>query len=293
LLKQLDTVIAYYKRLDLDSANIQPAGDVKVYASVNKSISKTGKTRYLVELQPRAANQASAREVQATLGSVRKLFSPGVLSEKAILEIIGKLQESVTDPKFQQDLLNMRSSPNFKDMIANLVVGTLSGVAKNQDYSHKNIAVASKKIKGPDLREIRAEAKKKVQEAEQAKKALNKKPAIRTVQGRFTSLVSLRNMLDSMLHDQIQRNMGTGNRRDVLNYRTGRFAQSAKITNMSQSREGMITTYYTYMRNPYATFSAGGAQSAPPSRDPKHLISKSIREVLAAQVKNRLRAVLV
>jgi hypothetical protein len=87
--------------------------------------------------------------------------------------------------------------------------------------------------------------------------------------------------------------MGTGARKDILNYQTGRFAESAKVEKMSQSREGMITAFYSYMRNPYATFSTGGAQESPATRDPKLLISKSIREIGATMVENRMRAVLV
>jgi len=55
----------------------------------------------------------------------------------------------------------------------------------------------------------------------------------------------------------------------------------------------MITAFYSYMKNPYATFSAGGRQELPKSRDPKLLISKSIREIVGQQVANRLRAVVV
>lgn len=99
--------------------------------------------------------------------------------------------------------------------------------------------------------------------------------------------------INSSLHDQIKRNMGTGNRKDVLNYRTGRFAQSAKVEQMSESRQGMITAFYSYMKNPYATFSRGGRQDRPYTRDPKTLISKSIRELAGQQVANRMRAVLI
>jgi hypothetical protein len=85
--------------------------------------------------------------------------------------------------------------------------------------------------------------------------------------------------------------MGDGDSRNVLNYRTGRLAGSAKVEYMSQSRAGMITAFYSYMKNPYATFSDGGRQQNPKSRDPKLLISKSIREIAAQQVGNLLRAV--
>jgi hypothetical protein len=97
--------------------------------------------------------------------------------------------------------------------------------------------------------------------------------------------------LNGSLVEQIKKNMGRGERRDILNLRSGRFAESVKVERLSESREGMITAFYTYMKNPYATFSAGGRQDLPRSRDPKLLISKSIRELLQQQVANRLRAV--
>jgi len=85
--------------------------------------------------------------------------------------------------------------------------------------------------------------------------------------------------------------MGDGTSKNVLNYRTGRFAASAQVERMSYSKEGTITAFYNYMKNPYATFSAGGKQSKPISRDPKILISASIREIAQGIVSNKLRAV--
>ena len=104
-------------------------------------------------------------------------------------------------------------------------------------------------------------------------------------------LLSLQNLINQQLQDVMSANMGDGGRKDILNYRTGRLAQSAKVETMTESRAGMITAFYSYMKNPYATFSAGGRQQNPRSRDPKLLISKSIREIAAQQVANRLRAV--
>jgi hypothetical protein len=87
--------------------------------------------------------------------------------------------------------------------------------------------------------------------------------------------------------------MGNGTSKNVLNYRTGRFAASAQVERMSYSKEGTITAFYNYMKDPYATFSAGGKQSNPTSRDPKLLISRSIREIAQQVVANKLRAVSV
>ena len=120
-----------------------------------------------------------------------------------------------------------------------------------------------------------------------------RKPQLRTLQGRFSSLPTLKDLINSKLHDQIKANMGTGSSTSVLNYRTGRLANSAKVEKLSQSKQGLITAFYSYMQNPYATFSEGGRQQYPRSRDPKKLISKSIKEIAQQQVANRLRAVLV
>jgi hypothetical protein len=87
--------------------------------------------------------------------------------------------------------------------------------------------------------------------------------------------------------------MGDGSRKNILNYRTGRFAASAKVERLTQSREGMVTAFYNYMRNPYGTFSDGGRQEIPKSRDPKLLISKSIKEIAETIVGNRMRAILI
>ena len=119
---------------------------------------------------------------------------------------------------------------------------------------------------------------------------------IRTTRSDISNTINLSMLMlqiNNNLHDQIKANMGTGNRRDVLNYRTGRFAQSARVERISESRQGMITAFYSYMKNPYATFSRGGRQERPYTRDPKTLISKSIRELAGQQVANRMRAVLI
>jgi len=107
------------------------------------------------------------------------------------------------------------------------------------------------------------------------------------------SLTGLQALLNATLVERVKQNMGSGNRRDILNLRTGRFAESVKVERLSESRAGMITAFYTYMRNPYGTFSEGGRQQNPRSRDPKLLIAKSIREIAQEKVASRLRAVLV
>lgn len=107
------------------------------------------------------------------------------------------------------------------------------------------------------------------------------------------SLVELQLLINNLLPDVISANMGDGDSKRILNYRTGRFAASASVERMSQSRAGMITAFYTYMKYPYQTFEPGYRQGSPKTRDPKLLISQSIKEIAATRVANRMRAVLV
>lgn len=114
------------------------------------------------------------------------------------------------------------------------------------------------------------------------------KPNLPKVSGSTADLSKLLVILNSQLKQQIQRNM----RKPALQNRTGRFAQSAKVERLSESRQGMITAFYSYMKSPYQTFEPGFKQGSE-ARNPKTLISKSIREIAASIVGNRLRAVRV
>ena len=105
------------------------------------------------------------------------------------------------------------------------------------------------------------------------------------------SLANLPNLINGQLAEQVKKNMGRGNATGVLNLRTGRLAESAEVTRVSESRQGMITAFYTYMKNPYATFSQGGRQERPLTRDPRLLIAKSIREIGASLAYTKMRAV--
>lgn len=116
---------------------------------------------------------------------------------------------------------------------------------------------------------------------------------VNTGSGSIVPLTSLQILINTHLQDVISANMGDGDSRRILNYRTGRFAASARVERMSESRAGMITAFYDYMKYPYQTFEPGFKQGSPKTRDPKLLISLSIREIAATKVGNRLRAVLV
>ena len=180
-------------------------------------------------------------------------------------------------------LTDLETSKTLNQYIADSVLSAMKGktvqpYTSNTKITQKtDISIKTVKVKLPKLIESTSTLPK-----------LSKTDNVNTA-----FLTSLQNLLNLMIVEKVKQNMGSGNRKDILNLRTGIFAESVKIERMSQGREGMITAFYTYMRNPYGTFSEGGQQQLPRSRDPKLLISKSIREIAKTKVDNRLRAVLV
>ncbi len=67
-----------------------------------------------------------------------------------------------------------------------------------------------------------------------------------------------------------------------LENRTGRFADSVKVTEIAQTPKGFPSIGYTYRRNPYQVFEEGSSGNwSNGDRDPRDLIDKSIREIAA------------
>ena len=69
-----------------------------------------------------------------------------------------------------------------------------------------------------------------------------------------------------------------------LNYQTGRFAASVEPLNVTRTKpNGPLNVSYRYQTSPYQVFERGGKMYKP-ERDPRDLISLSIREI-AAEIK--------
>jgi len=84
-------------------------------------------------------------------------------------------------------------------------------------------------------------------------------------------------MLNKQLPDTVRKNM----REPALVNRSGRFADSVRATDVTQTPKGYPSIGYTYDRSPYGVFEdgAGIAPWANGDRDPRDLIDKSIREI--------------
>lgn len=292
----IDALIDVLEEYDISTSDVKGL-DADVYLKYRKTSSN-----WLIEWQSSVDNSGSGSVVGQLLGRTgAKTFTGarGVFTGKATEEVVTKFVQQFVDlgvsspTNSKLNLLNMRSSPSMKDMLVSKILSTITGsTIKEKEYTgslklDKKLSIASVQKEKSDAKRIVAALK--TQKAKLA--AAKKKLVAKKVPTPELNLSNLQNLLNQRLHDAIKENMGTGSDKRVLNYRSGRFANSAKVERLSESRQGMITAFYTYMKNPYATFSDGGMQSSPKSRDPKLLIAKSIRDIAGTQVANRLRAV--
>ena len=280
----LGTLVAVRNKLlrqDLATANIK---DIKfsLYSKYLKTPYK-----YLVEMQIKEENVEAGGEARLYTNALRRYFSPENNAGSIAKDL--RTKDSAGD-KFIGRLINARGSPSMVDLIALEIASKIDRQKRKTSYSipSSKVATISQKV---DTKALKDKTKKALVEIN---KAIS---LVRTIVPGTTSTTAPTANLEALLRDrlalQIRKNMGTGSATNVLNYQTGRFADSATIERTTTSREGMISVFYNYMKNPYAPFSEGGAQQSPKTRDPKLLISKSIREIGASLVGNRMRAVLV
>lgn len=292
-LKFLDIIVDHLAAMDIESASIKDFSG-PILTRYEKSSSK-----FLVEWQSKADNDASAKLVQKLAGrttgattGIRGILSPGGSQTAALKSVIEVLRAQGLD---SGKITEFESSPSMVAMIGDDIAAAISGKPKKlkASYSAKNIVVGVDPaiyINQQALAKYKSDlAKAKVIAGRYKAKIL----ASKTEQQVTTPLVNLESILRASINQQVARNMGNGSESRILNYRTGRLAESVSIDRVSESRQGMISVFYNYMKNPYATFSEGGRQQSPKTRDPKALISKSIRELAAPIVGNRLRSVLV
>lgn len=263
------------KLLDL----IQVATSPRIQAIAQKGLdslySLHGKYAYSFK-NTAPENIAKARAVLGTGYIVVTLHTEKVNNMFSIEEgrILAKIKQEIVSS------IQWESIPGSNTIIEDIIDSTVESIdGKKRLKPHKE-----KKGSG------KAEVKGKAEKPSISKIKLT--PGKSVDRYREMSVSSLKGLINRRLHDAIKANMGKGNAKTILNYRTGRFARSARVTGLLTDRKGAVQAFYEYMENPYATFAEGGAQQYPRSRDPTKLIEKSIRDVARGLMGNRMRAVL-
>lgn len=171
------------------------------------------------------------------------------------------------------ELLNMHGSSSLKEKAEKVILDKFEGKKK----------IATKRGAASKKAKLRTTGTNKTERGRtQVKTSVKKGKPVRRAKTKVNknavfSPLAMIGMLNKQLPDTVRKNM---NSPQLVN-RTGRFADSVKITEVTETPQGYPSFGYTYRRDPYQVFEEG--VGSPPwangNRDPRELIDGSIREI--------------
>lgn len=183
--------------------------------------------------------------------------------EKAVKKDFENFVQQLTPKMFK-----MKGSSSMEEKLTRVIVEPFD--------KKKTIKVTSKskKAKLETKHKAKTTSKNKKIKAGAIKSGGNiKKARIRVRPSNFSN-IRLMGLLNRDLPRVVAKNMESPG----LEYRTGRFAASVRVTDVITTPQGFPSVGYTYMKNPYQTFEPGFAQGDS-NRDPRRVIDQSIREI--------------
>lgn len=257
VIKELDNIV---EKNDIDKVNIDylleqvqktasQARSFKIDYKLDVDLLKGVGGAIELEYEPIGLNQAKGK-VSAFLG---ELFKDAVQEEgKKIAEFFENT-----------DISNLKGSPTIPIDILDIITEQLDPKKKPK-----------KRKRG------RKPQNRKLQSTTTAKPIKKKISSVKTKarKGVASDPFRLMALINKELPDTVRKNM----KAPALVNRTGRFADSVRLTDVVQTPQGFPSFGYTYARNPYEVFEMGsGNVRATPERDPRKLIDKSIREIAA------------
>jgi len=206
--------------------------------------------------------------------------------------IIGKIIAAIRQYSVQNafNLANLRGSPSpidvAKTVAPRIVISSI--------FRHATKADMRLKVNKALFKEAMAMQAHSIKESVNVGKTVRnprggiapkkaKRAKSRVTQKAGNNPLALRNMLNELLPVAVAKNMTS----PALNYRTGRFANSVRVTNITQGpRGGNTMIEASYMTNPYETFAPGGDKFTP-QRNPERLIKRTLREIASGIVGTR------
>ena len=241
------------------------------------SATATRNISVIVEYGDQAHN---ARMSWADAGGIQR---EATAQTKAFLKFLNQ------NPKTLDEVPALKGSDSFRTKAerivkAKLIEQLLKTKGTRPDFRlkvNKKLLAQAKQAKGKKKNiggfDLGQAVKAQVVSASKAKKkSVSKRPNgnKRGVSRTGQSPIALRNLLNEMLPQMVASKMT----QPALQFRTGRFANSARVENVTIGPKGGIDIDYTYMRNPYETFEPGNKQGST-QRDPRKIIGASIREL--------------
>jgi hypothetical protein len=252
-----------------------------------------------VILENSSDNKKKGTAVKKVITDLSRGKAAAVENKKLLEATLFKFLKNIEDQGFKDlerelsriDFSELTDSPSYMKTLDSIVESAWLGrnIGNNAKIKKKQLKLSLQKPKAPKV----TKTKKKVVKAPNR---LKSKPKIKlspiaaslnisqSTRQSFLNLTKIKLYVNSHMHDRMQEKM-KGQR---LNYRSGRLARSAQVVNIQQTRKDTIALYYTYMKNPYATFAKGGKQHTP-RRDVDNLIMASARSLAREVVANKFK----
>ena len=226
---------------------------LKTYLNIEKS-AKTGEVKVFIGSQSRNVEESSSE--QAIKKNLRKAL------KKAL-------------KKLKSPLFEVKGSDSLKDAKRKKVLEkTLKPFKTLKNVKVKASSTKIKESKAP----VRLDVSGKTVLGKVAKTKLRKK---RVRQKHLASPASTMLQYIAMINKQLPETVRKNMQSPELVNRTGRFAESVRVTDVIKTPKGFPSVGYTYQANPYQIFDdgKGSAPWANGERDPRSFIDGSIREI--------------
>lgn len=280
LIRQLNTNEHHFVSLDLNLSGSPAQIQERMFEAIDLVVKKH--VTYLAP-QNKELNGKLGREIEKKVRTAVPILYNSIYNE------VNKLIKSNT----RTDLVNLKGSKSMRELIKDSVSESITESLKTgipSKIKPKKVVSKTKTVGTTGKNSTAKSTGKKGSVKSNSKSSLHapKIPQLRDTKGHFTSPTKLQTLMQQMLHDTIKDNM----QRPNLHYQSGRFAKSVKVEGITRARDGALTAFLSYMRYPYATFEAGGAQGHK-GYYPSRLINQSAREIAMKLTKERFTAVTV
>jgi hypothetical protein len=211
------------------------------------------------------------------------------LSKGDIARVYDEIRDTLKT-NIEKEILKVEGSDSLpviaRKMAANAIEQKFKKIKnKNVKTKFKGNEIDRPKVKKITSFEITTRTPSKSFRSAKTGQFISRAQAQRQQVGFSQSPLQLIKALNSQLPKRVAANMGT----PKLNFRTGRFASSTHITDIQQTRTGMMSIGYSYQLNPYDVFEMGRGKDPwkTPERDPRKIIDESIRELMVQYTTER------
>jgi hypothetical protein len=222
--------------------------------------------------------------------------------EDAVVEVLTDLLgDNAADIK---EFINQKGSPSMIDVVGDMIVNTPIKKRAYKTRKGKNLSKYKKPLNAKSSSKTLSKEEKFKGSTVKASFGLDSgiamalpraaRPGKQTEGGsgqtpedfaqKIRGLLKVKRAINQRLPAEVRRNMGSAS---TLNNRTGRFSNSAEVTEILPAAQTLMVKY-SYRLDPYETFENKGKRRWPAGYNPKPLIAKSIRGLALGLVDEKL-----